>query len=345
MISATELSRNSIQVSEMLDEAHRLGLSLPVNGLLLKSLINELSTEADGVGSDLEVAPKLATVTNFKNWAEIKNQIEVPEYAEDYPRVTIFLSPVRSGSTALFLAACGSNREEGFDEVYFQPFKGLLRGKGSQLKFAGGPERHIFIKSTIGVEADELYDPVAMLLDLGFPPGRIKVIYGLREPVGTFLSIRRHKEDYSPQEFQVLYSFMLNLFVSHIFSLSDSAISHKPIPLAYELLEQLHASAVLQRLFGSNFATTFIDEEQLLADTRIHLGEANPNLFPEYYQQFIKTVLDVGQYRFTSQTNRDQMLTKHPQLTTEVEEVEELTNPLYKLFLSFVNQYWAPNPK
>lgn len=126
----------------------------------------------------------LETITRTN--AEIARHVEVPSAC---PSVVVAIAPCRSGTTAQLrvFAEAGA-------QAHYQPFKAILREmeQGGDLDFRipDGIDQTIFIKETVGPynEAQSTLDPIAILLEAGFPIEKIHLIPMLRQPLATFAS-------------------------------------------------------------------------------------------------------------------------------------------------------------
>lgn len=107
---------------------------------------------------------------------------------ESHPRIIIVCGPARSGTTALSHIFIRANIES-----HMQPIKSNLRAlvndeSAPVWQFNGNPERVILSKETLGPRGYELFNPVEMLVSLGYPRERILPILIARDPCQTLAS-------------------------------------------------------------------------------------------------------------------------------------------------------------
>jgi len=121
-------------------------------------------------------------------------KIYVPQLEKDIvfssgkvPDIVLVCGPCRSGTTAF-----ANNFTVAGMESHMQPMKSVLRERARGINTLGQeivfftPEV-LLIKETFGAESTvELFDPVAILLDAGYPASKIKVVGMIREPVAAY---------------------------------------------------------------------------------------------------------------------------------------------------------------
>ncbi|MBI3984936.1 MAG: hypothetical protein HY344_03275 [Candidatus Levybacteria bacterium] len=126
----------------------------------------------------------LETITRSN--AEIARHVEVPSSC---PFVIVAVAPCRSGTTAQLrvFAEAGA-------QAHYQPFKAILRemeqGRDLDFRIPEGDDQTIFIKETVGPynKPQSTLDPIAILLEAGFPIEKVRLIPMLRQPLATFSS-------------------------------------------------------------------------------------------------------------------------------------------------------------
>lgn len=267
-----------------------------------------------------------------------RDKIVFPKDKKKQPFLTLYVSHVRTASNAVFLAAIASGEFEGY---FYQPDKYFLRGQnlpGEQLVLPEIEDKQYlkyFMKFTIGLNETEIVDPARLLIDLGYDPNKISVISGVRKPVDTYLSIRRLEVDaLTAKEFGETYNFLMTLITNYM--LNYKYPIQKKLILVFELLEEFDnemMAGLMEKMFGKRFDPAFPTEKALRSMENVHWLEADPDRFPDYYEKFIAPVLKQGRFKHFSATNRRRLLFDHPDLLSEVEEIEGEFNLVYEAIL------------
>lgn len=312
----------------------------------LQNRFNKTKTNLDSDNLpkvDNLVRPNEVVIRSHEEAVEFyQERIIFPKEKNRQPYLTMYISTVRGASNATFLSAVSSGQ---YDELYYQPFKYFARGQnlpGEQIKLpaqAIGQEKKVFFKVTIGPTKAELFDPVRILIDLGYDHNKIKVIQGVRNPQDTYLSIKRIgvDEELSIEEFNNMYLYMITLFTLYIIG-RDHGIA-APTTMIFELLDETtEMSAIMEKMFGVAFEPIFPSLEQLLAMRNVHWLEANPNRFPDYFEKFILPVLEHGFYARVSHTNVGEMFRQKPHLEEETTEVYMANSGLYNAIGGYIHK-------
>jgi hypothetical protein len=108
------------------------------------------------------------------------------------PQIFLICGPCRSGTTAF-----ANNFTVAGMESHMQPIKSVLReqaaGESSipqEIVFHN--DHVVLVKETFGAQEEvELYNPVYILIEAGYPPSKINVVGLVREPVAAFDSWMR----------------------------------------------------------------------------------------------------------------------------------------------------------
>ncbi|MEI7578968.1 MAG: hypothetical protein WCJ58_02885 [bacterium] len=172
---------------------------------------------------------------------------------DQLPNIILGVSPCRSGSTIL-LRVFGANQVLSI----FQPFKNLLRwnqiGKPKQFSLKNVFAKNkitnkdiVFIKETLGPyhNYECFFNPLAMLLEAGYPADKITVLLNLRDPITTWSS---WKEIWGTK---TSLARMLSTFQA-MSQINEYAISHniKCVFYTYELLNKLPTKQLMSKLFN-----------------------------------------------------------------------------------------------
>jgi hypothetical protein len=295
----------------------------------------EIHFEGQRTKSDSVVRPRGVEARTHEQWVEFfRDKITFPPNKEEQAELTIFLSPVRSVSTASFLAAVASKQ---FDLLWYNPFGYFARGQnhpGEQI-FLGEEGQKGFMKVTIGPTEAELYDPVQILIDLGYDPDKINIIQGVRNPVETYLSIWRIGIDQmSAAEFSRMYQYVGTLFGGNTTSVVSK---NRPVTLVFEVLKDFSSpermKALMYKMFGKSFDPKFPNMTELLGMHNVHLLEADPKRFLEYFETFFVPVIKKGYYTHTTATTDEvilNLMAEHPELEDEIVEVLRMNELPYE---------------
>lgn len=119
---------------------------------------------------------------------QISSNIVLEDPAEA-PNIILSVSPCRSGTSALgrVFSAAGVLS-------YYQQLKTILRwkmqGKDIYWKVPCLPHTNIFLKETLGpyTEVEALFNPLNILLGVGYPPEKLHIQIFVRHPLNTWVS-------------------------------------------------------------------------------------------------------------------------------------------------------------
>ncbi len=115
------------------------------------------------------------------------------------PRIILVISPCRSGSTVLLRVFSGIGVES-----HFQQLKNLLRwsllGQDKNWTVPSSAGQDLLLKETIGpfTEAECLFNPLQVMLDVGFPKEKLHVVILGRGPPTTWASWYGYWPDRAP---------------------------------------------------------------------------------------------------------------------------------------------------
>ena len=127
-----------------------------------------------------------------------------------YPRIIVICGPTRTGTTALSHTFIRAGLES-----HMQPIKSILRAlednhEAPIWRLNGNPDRTILTKETMGAKHDsEYFNPIEILVDLGYPPDLILPILMVRDPAQTFSSWQELWGDFSGNRFIQAYHQMM----------------------------------------------------------------------------------------------------------------------------------------
>lgn len=179
---------------------------------------------------------------------------------EKLPRLVLTVSPSRSGSTAMLRVFSALNIPS-----YYQPLKTILRSlmQGEEGGFTFPEEAVLFIKEAIGpfTHSEASLDPLAILLEAGYPPHLIYVITQLREPLSTLTS---WFEKYSPyREKDILFHNFLTAYQGVWNTrVKAQALGILTVPYVYEAQRDQDPAVALQQLcsqIGVSYADSAVN--------------------------------------------------------------------------------------
>lgn len=250
-----------------------------------------------------------------KQQSDILGSISVPEDVLNHAQWVIFISNVRSASTAFFLLMASTGI---FDVMLFQPFKSIARKAIDKINIPTGT-RTIFFKSTIGPKSDDFIDVISLLTNLGVNPRNINIIFGIREPVANYLSIlsmaNKTKLNFTANDYLDLWRYLHKLIQQYGFY--NMQAFPRPLLLSYEAFKKYDISALMSIYLPQIFSlgesikipNQFPSIEDLLKMSIIW-GEANPQIYPAYFQQIVVPTLEGGSYFHRSTSSEAQLTSK-----------------------------------
>lgn len=194
---------------------------------------------------------------------------------DNLPVMNICVSPGRNGSTALLgLFASHPWVLAG----YYQPWKTMVRhGLQYGPMDIPGVENgyHVFAKETWGpFHEEEQFDPVALMLDLGYPAHMINLITLARDPLATVYSNFKFDGGITPEILVANYQHTFDMF--NYYQGKIGAV----VPLAYDLMQNGTTDHVLANtlgMLGLPFMGRQFDSQSLMfveQGGQFHPGEA-----------------------------------------------------------------------
>jgi len=277
---------------------------------------------------------------HFRRPEEVARLFKIPEDPNLIPNIVVFVSPARSGSTALLAVMAG---HPGVDKAYFQPWKFGLRHGGETIVDPVGPNDKgvVFMKETLGpIDDAEIFDPIKILMIAGVPIDKIRgVIFGLRNPLNAIASL----DHYVPGGQNIEYYAKMQKYIIDLYLNYKQIIGKKAVPFVFDLLEGGEfdfLKRVLDRVgLGEIFQESHLsfDSRALGVDNdwnliipspegvKVRWGEA---LNPTYFQEAVYSTLRQGRFRYVGGTH------KKPNISLEREkEILSLCGDDYYNFL------------
>ncbi|OGF20410.1 hypothetical protein A2Y83_01510 [Candidatus Falkowbacteria bacterium RBG_13_39_14] len=232
----------------------------------------------------------------MKNFEVTANDVKFPA---ELPELILLCGPCRSGTTALsniFVQAC--------IESHMQPLKSIRRAKATGEKIPiwelAGKNGIAHSKETFGEkENSEFFNPVEILLNLGYPSEKLKVIMMLRDPAQILTSWERLYGE-SVKRKNLARAFFLTDKVRTYCKSNDI----KTIPYVHEAIKYNNPGLVVFHLFQilgiNNFSSNFVNWEKSpkfgdknTSNNHLHFYDSPP-------EKFIEGVRDWGGYTYRS---------------------------------------------
>lgn len=249
----------------------------------------------------------------MKNFEVTANDVKFPA---ELPELILLCGPCRSGTTALSNIFVQAGIES-----HMQPLKSIRRAKaiGEQIPIweLTGKNSIIHSKETFGEkEESEFFNPVEILLDLGYPAEKLKVIVMLRDPAQILTSWERLYGESVKRE---------NL--ARAFSLTDKVRTFcksngiKTIPYVHEAIKYNHPRLVASRLFKKlelAFSDNFVNWQEKPKFGDKNRSNSHLHFYDSPPEKFIEGVRDWGGY-----TYRRYNITSSNHLPTEMHQIYE----------------------
>ncbi len=142
--------------------------------------------------------------------AKLDKEIITP--SDNCPNIFIICGPCRSGTTAF-----ANNFVIAGIESHMQPIKSILREQlldkptiPNQILFQD--KNIVLVKETFGAEKElELFNPIQILIEAGYPATKINVVGMVREPIATYNSWERLWGEVNKDIFEGSYRLMTNI--------------------------------------------------------------------------------------------------------------------------------------
>lgn len=163
-------------------------------------------------------------------------------FPENPPKLIMIVGPCRTGTTAL-----ANNFVKAGITSYMQPIKSMRRALelgGEIAPWNIKQEDYAITKETIGVDTPaDFFDPVQILLDLGYPKEKLVLIPIIRDPRQTYVSWKCLWGKADLQKFIQSYELILQI------KNKAEHIGIKTIPYVHEVIRDNSVGAVVTKLF------------------------------------------------------------------------------------------------
>lgn len=217
------------------------------------------------------------------------------------PKMIIIVGPCRVGTTALanIFSKVGLT-------VYMQPIKSARRAKENNEKAISWEileEDTAVAKETLGARTEaEFFDPVKILLGIGYPKEKLILIPIIRDPRKTLASWRNMWEDLNLEKF--IQSYKL---ISEIKKEAENA-GIKTIPYVHEVIRDQSSDVVIQKLFKELGLKINISKDVIDWTNGSKFGEENSEkshlkFYDEPPYKFVKEVKEWGAYQYREEPN------------------------------------------
>lgn len=215
---------------------------------------------------------------------------------ENPPLLIVIVGPCRTGTTALanVFAKAGIT-------VYMQPIKSARRAEECGDKVNSciiKEEDFALIKETLGANTEaEFFNPVEILLDLGYPKEKLVLIPMVRNPEKTLASWREMWSNLDVSQFVRSYKLILDI------KKHAEALGIGTIPFVHEATQKNSPEAVIKGLFDkvglekrlskdiTNWQAGPKFNEENVKTSRLKFFDVPPD-------QFIKEVKNWGEYKY-----------------------------------------------
>ena len=214
---------------------------------------------------------------------------------QNLPKLIVIIGPCRVGTTALanIFTKIGLT-------AYMQPIKSALRAKESKAEIIPWkiiPEKLALTKETLGAETQaEFFDPIKILLALGYPANKLILIPMIRDPRKTLASWKMMWGNLNLENF--ILAFKLTLKIKE----GAEQLGIKTIPYVHEVIRDNQPSTVIQRLFEKTGLRN--NSDHMLDWTNDpKFGDENPEIsklkfFDVPPDKFVKEVREWGEYKY-----------------------------------------------
>lgn len=237
-------------------------------------------------------------------------------FSDNPPKLIIIIGPCRTGTTAL-----ANNFVKAGITSYMQPIKSMRRAMEIREEIVPWyikEEEYAITKETIGVNTPaDFFDPVQILLDLGYPKNKIVLIPIIRDPIQTYVSWKCLWGKADLQKFIQSYELILQ-----IKNRAEQA-GIKTIPYVHEIIRDNPVDMVVKRLFQE--LNLKIDSRCTTKDWGAFKNGGNHLYFyDDPPKKFIAEIQKRGEYKY------------HNRLFAKNDETLIASNPiLYRIYELF----------
>lgn len=222
-----------------------------------------------------------------------KKDILIPIKA---PKLIVIVGPCRTGTTAFanVFAKAGIT-------VYMQPIKSARRAKEAGKKIIPWKikeESMAVVKETLGAITEaEFFDPIEILLNIGYPREKLVLIAMVRNPYKTLSSWREMWTNLDLSNFERSYQ--------NIFDIKNRARNKdiKTIAFVHEATRDNTPNSVVQKMFAKIDFYKKTGKKVINWTDESKFGEDNSNKSKlKFYdappEKFIKEVKNWGEYKY-----------------------------------------------
>lgn len=263
------------------------------------------------------------------------------KFSDELPKLILLCGPCRTGTTALSNVFVRAGIE-----AHMQPLKSIRRAKAISEQIPiwelAGKNDIVHSKETFGEKEEaEFFNPVEILLNLGYPAEKLKVIVMLRDPAQILTSWERLYGESVKKE-NLARAFFLTDKVSTFCKNNDI----KVIPYVHEAIKYNHPRLVVLRLFQilgiNNFSDNLVNWQESPKFGDKNSSNSHLHFYDSPPEKFIEGVREWGGY-----TYRRYNITSSNPLPAEIHQIYESFRKECSLFLNLKirNSTNAPSPK
>lgn len=239
------------------------------------------------------------------------------------PKIILICGPARTGTTALSHVFIRAGVKS-----HMQPIKSILRaldgGEPSPQWHIKESSNSILSKETLGIRlACEYFNPVKILVDLGYPPQQIMPILIVRDPLQTFASWQGLWGSASLEQFVLSFQKIAEIReycqqagMRYLSFVHESIKRNSSDGIIEKLLQQCGISARLQEVMDWHNAPKFGDDDP--KNAHVFFYDSPP-------EKFIAGVRNWGGYTYQERVIPPELGTYAP----------ELAEP-YRIYWSFL---------
>lgn len=215
-------------------------------------------------------------------------------------RLIVIVGPCRAGTTALANVFSKAGLT-----VYMQPIKSARRAREFNQEVTPWKikeEDIAVVKETLGAKTEaEFFDPIKILLNLGYPKEKLVLIPIVRDPRKTLASWREMWGDFDVSEFVQSYELILKI------KNQAQTFGIKTIPSIHEAIRDNPPGVVIKKLFEKIGIQKSISKDMLDWTSGPKFGQENPKTsYLKFYDtppdKFVKEVKNWGEYKYREES-------------------------------------------